>query len=95
MSVRRAQQEIDSREFGEWLAYMSREPLAEDRADYQTALLALITASAYSSKGKQPKLEDFLPDYWGERKPQKMSMGEMKSMVMAWANAANEAQRNG
>lgn len=93
MSVRRAQQEVDSREFGEWLAFMSQEPMGVVREDFNAALPAFITAASNCAKGKQPKFEDFIPDYWGERKSKAMSANEMKSILMAWASAANEVTR--
>ena len=40
MSVRRAQAEISSREFAEWIAYSKINPFGEDRADDRAALMA-------------------------------------------------------
>lgn len=85
MSVRQAQYEIDSREFAEWSAFMAVEPMGEERADAQVALLALIQASVYAGKGHRPKFADFLPQYWKEQEPQ--SADELKRVMMEWAKS--------
>lgn len=35
-------------------------PLGPEREDYRTALVAYVFACAFSEKGKEPKLSDFL-----------------------------------
>jgi len=59
MSVREAQERIDSDEFTYWLAYNNLSPIGRERGDYQTALVAYTVASAHSGK-KKPKFDDYV-----------------------------------
>lgn len=70
MSVREAQERIDSREFAEWMAFAQIEgPFWDQRGDYQAAIIAATVANALSGRrGKRYKPEDFLPR-WKPRKP--------------------------
>ncbi len=61
MSVQRAQQEISSVEFAEWLAFQRTNPSGEERADIRNALLCYVVASVVGGKGH--KLEDFIIDF--------------------------------
>lgn len=53
MSVRRAQQEIDAREFAEWIVYYDLEPWGD--AWRRSAMLAMLLCR------KTSKLEDWMP----------------------------------
>ena len=61
MSVKRAQREIDSREFSEWIAYSQLEPWGEGRADLRTGIVASTIANIWSSKETPPfRPRDFM-----------------------------------
>lgn len=62
MSVRRAQAEIDSAEFGEWVAFYSIEPFGDRTADFRAGVLASTVANV--NRGKDtPAFRplDFIP----------------------------------
>lgn len=66
MSVSRAQREIGSREFTEWMAFYSVEPFGPERLDLAAGIIA---ASYYETK-RDPKkrskpftFKDFIPRY--------------------------------
>lgn len=64
MSVRRAQAEINSAEFAEWIAFHSTEPFASERIENMLCIIATIFANAHIGKNTRPyKPEDFKPDY--------------------------------
>lgn len=64
MSKRRAQAEITSEEFTEWIAYSLLEPFGERQADFRSGILAMVMANAHRGRGTAPfKATDFMPDY--------------------------------
>ena len=63
MSVRAAQEEIDSAEFAEWRAYHEVDPFGEDRADLRSGIVASVVANANRTKGRAFKPGDFMPDF--------------------------------
>jgi len=64
MSVKRAQREVDSREFTEWQAYWQLEPWGEGRADLRTGILASTLANIHRSGETDPFTPaDFMPDF--------------------------------
>ncbi len=65
MTVRELLQRMDSAELTEWIAYLSIEPIGDERSDIHSALLAAVMANAWSRKRWSPK--DFLPQWWGRR----------------------------
>lgn len=55
---------ISSKELTEWQAYERLAgPIGPRRDDVLTAEIAYVIASAFRGKGKEPKLEDFIPDW--------------------------------
>jgi hypothetical protein len=58
MTVAKAQRKIDSREFAEWMALESVEPITDRRGDIQAALVAYFIAQVNSRKRLRP--EDFM-----------------------------------
>lgn len=71
MSVRRAQQEIDSAEFAEWMAFYRLEPWGRDVEDRPAALVASTIANVNRSAKRKPyKIDDFMLHYDREHKPQ-------------------------
>lgn len=66
MSVKRAQCEIDSREFTEWMAYASLEPWGEPRADLRAGIVASTIANVNRSSDSEPFTpRDFMPTFEG------------------------------
>lgn len=81
MSVRRAQREIDSREFAEWMAYHELDPFGGERGDLQAGIIAATLANVNRSKGTQPyKPGDFMPKF-GERVKRISSPEGMKALL--------------
>lgn len=60
MSVRRAQQEIDAREFAEWKAFGQIEPFGEVRADLRAAIIA---TAACNAGGIKAEPGNFMPRF--------------------------------
>lgn len=54
MSVRRAQQEVSSAEFGEWVAYFSIEPFGDRIADLRAATIASVIANVNRAPNTPP-----------------------------------------
>lgn len=80
MSVRRAQREIDSREFAEWIAYDGIEPFGEDRGDLRAGIIAATIANANRGKNSSPfHPKDFMPDF--ERKHKQQTDEEMQAFM--------------
>jgi hypothetical protein len=60
MTVRRLCQEMDSREFAEWIAiHRHFHPLPDTWR--QTGLMASAALAPYCPRGRTPKAEDFVP----------------------------------
>lgn len=60
MTVKRLCQEMDSREFAEWIAiHRHYHPLPDPWR--QTGLVASATLAPYCPRGRTPKVEDFVP----------------------------------
>lgn len=62
MSVRRAQEEISSAEFGEWVAYFSLEPFGDRMDDIRMGTIAAAVANSVRTKDSPVRLPlDFVP----------------------------------
>tara|TARA_R110002012_G_scaffold120651_1_gene270059 strand:+ start:14061 stop:14312 length:252 start_codon:yes stop_codon:yes gene_type:complete len=66
MSVREAQERVSADEFTYWMVYDKLDPIGNDRAAYQSALIAHTVASTHSKK--KLKLENFLLKFGDEPK---------------------------
>lgn len=87
MSVNRAQLEITSAEFAEWMAYYNVEPFGEERADLRQAITTSVLANAHRGKGKAPyKTTDFMPKFKGKVK---QTVKEMSAIFKNFAQAHN------
>jgi hypothetical protein len=75
MSVRRAQAEISSAEFAEWIAYCGIDPFGEERDDLRAALVACTVANTFSKKRYKPA--DFMPDFDKHTEPMDAQQLEM------------------
>jgi hypothetical protein len=106
MSVGRAQREISSREFGEWMAYEEMDPGEPERSDLRAALIACTIANTALTKRSKPyDIQDFLLKFDEVRaKPtsQKEASRELRIKMDSWrkvwerrraARAAAKAKR--
>lgn len=87
MSVARAQREIDSREFSQWMAYHKLHPLGND--DWRAAMLAWVVASVHGAK---MRIEDFFRE---TEPPQPKSVDALRTMFEAFVGAHNQRIRSG
>lgn len=87
MSVRRAQREINTPEFIEWMAYDRISPFGEERADWRLAQLTAIVANILRGRGKRAKVSDFI---WKD-KPPRQTVDQQRSIFKAFAMAHNAA----
>lgn len=60
MSVARAQREISSEEFAEWMQYEQEDPGEPERSDWRAALVACTVANSMRAKGPPMQPKDFL-----------------------------------
>lgn len=70
MSVRQAQQQIDSAEFAEWVAFNNIHPFMVDRVEYAVAIQSALLANIHS-KDKKFTYSDFLIQ--GKKAPKRQS----------------------
>ena len=88
MSVARAQQEIDSKEFTEWRAFMKISPPMEERAGYYAALQCLTTVNSAPVKRRVTfKLEDFyirFEDAFKKKGDKALGWKDIKSKLEHW-----------
>ncbi|WP_321919307.1 phage tail assembly protein T [Paraburkholderia tropica] len=71
MSVRRAQQEIDSEEFGRWIAFYELEPWGNPVEDLRVGAQLSMVANINRDRKKAPEpfgLLDFVP--WSKDRPE-------------------------
>lgn len=64
MSVWRAQREVSSREFAEWMAYATLEPFGPEREDQRAGVVAATLANINRDSKLRPEpysVEDFFP----------------------------------
>ena len=88
MSVRRAQAEIDSREFSEWIAYHGLEPFGEERADLRAGIVAATVANVHRGRGQRAlKPADFMPK--PPQRPRRQSLEDMRRTMEAFARTHN------
>lgn len=81
MSVRRARQEIDSREFADWRAYDRWEPIGPVRTDLNAATIAAAVMNARRTKRSDPlaRPDEFMPKFY--RPPVRRSARELFEIV--------------
>lgn len=65
---------LTSEEVSEWLVYMAREPIGEDRADLRAAMLMALIANRHRDSKREPRPyvpKMFIHDFWnGELSPE-------------------------
>jgi len=91
MSVKRTQQEVNSREFAEWGAYYRLEPFGEWRADVRSASVAHILANANAPKGRTYTMDDFMYFERKEPKTNEERAEEMQKALKAFAQKQRSA----
>ncbi len=79
MSVARAQREIDSAEFSEWLAYDQIDPIGQQREDLRAGIIAATVANSSGNSKHQFKPEEFMPRF-GE--PPKRQTAEEQMAIL-------------
>jgi len=87
MSVKEAQQKIDSAEFSEWISYYRLEPIGDSRTNWILSLLYCFVHNSLT-KDKKIKLEEMIPEIKNQNiVPKKMTsqqlMAEFESMSLA------------
>lgn len=83
-------------EYLEWQAYDKNEPIGPARGDFQNALLMTLLATIHKSKGKRkPKITDFLPDWWEDRKRPAALAAKFRAITARTNNRANNSGNTG
>lgn len=104
MSVARAQEEIDSREFSEWLAFGRIEPFGEWRQDQRAGKICAALTNPWLKKGDRergpvdffPELREMLaPPEEADGAPQTMGCGLQAKLIAAFKRAGIKVRRKG
>lgn len=100
MSVREAQQRIDSAEFSGWLAFARHEPIGLDRLDLLAGLVCsvldggfMLAARAAGAKfhgAKATSAADFVPRWW-DAEIKRQSVDEQKNVFDMFFHAMKQA----
>lgn len=93
MSVCRAQQEIDSAEFAEWIAYDRMDPYGPERLDLHAGIVASTIASVNAGKGQTFRPSDFMPNF--NKLVKRQSVAQMRANFALFAKAHNGSIGNG
>ena len=91
MSVSRAQNEISSHEFAEWLAYERISPSDPERQDLRFAIVCCLLANAWRKSGQKPyEPKDFMLKFeeMATKTQEEVTM-TAKHRIMLWANIHN------
>ena len=83
MSVARAQMEITSSEFTEWMQYIEEYPLPDTKREYEAAHICLTLAQVMGGD-KKSSLEDFRLKFESNSRRSFPSATELKTKLMAW-----------
>lgn len=90
MSVARAQREISSAEFTEWIAFYKREPWGEERADLRAGIVASTVANAAPfRKGRAYTPSEFMP--FAKSHAHRQSQEEIAMRLEIWKARYNQA----
>ena len=93
MSVARCQQEVDSREFSEWMAYYRIDPWGEERADLRSGTICAVLANINSARGKSFKPGDFM--FSESKKSRWQPVDQQRATLLAFSRAHNAALEPG
>lgn len=97
MSVKRAQREIDSAEFSEWMAYSVWEPFGPEREDQRAGMVAALIANVNRDPKHRPQpydVEDFFPRYEQEAEEQEQE-ADLESKLMSWVTVMSAGKEAG
>jgi hypothetical protein len=93
-SVRQAQEEIDSAEFGEWIAFYSIEPFGDRIEDLRAGIIASAIANCNRSKDTPPyKPLDFIP--WAQEPVVKSGPPPAEAIAALFGVNLTEAKASG
>ena len=84
MSVQRAQQEITSAEFIEWIAYLDEDINRFHRQDYYLAQIAAEIRRSFVKNPVKIKISSFLMKFKGKEKVEKLSIKEKTKRAKAF-----------
>ena len=92
MSVAECQKRIDSKEFDEWRALHSIEPIGQERLDILFADLAYTIACV---NGSREQYESFLRDWWTPpiTEPNRQQCDMLWAKICGFFNAMKESNR--
>lgn len=90
MSVARAQEEISSAAFADWIAYYSIDPWGGERSDNMLANLTAVVANVSGRLKQKVTPKDFLPKYG---RPIKQSSSNIGARIKLFAQAQKEIAR--
>jgi len=95
MSLVRAQQEISSAEFSQWIAYNNVEPFGESRADLRAGIISSVMANIHRGKGQKSfTADEFMPEF-GEREKPKMKSRQMQGLLRQFVKMHNATTDEG
>jgi hypothetical protein len=81
MTVREAQERIDSREFAEWIAYDRMDPIGQDRADLRAALVSATVARSIG--GGKAEINDFMLKFEPRENPKPKDWRTLRANMLA------------
>lgn len=91
VTVEELEARLSHAEYVGWRAFAEHEPIGAARDDLHTAMNMLLLATVNKGKrGKKPKLEDFLIDYWSDRKRPEAIARKFRALTEMAAHAESE-----
>ena len=85
---------ISAREFAEWRAYDQLDPFGEERGDLRNAILCQLIANALVTKGKKPKVDDFMPKF-DQPITKRQTPQQMRDILRPWSEQLNALHASG
>ncbi|GEM_PF-4955747 len=83
MSVQRAQAEISSSEFSEWMEFFQANPPGDLKREYEAAHICYQISRVFGGN-KNAKIEDFVLKYNTHGQRKLPTMKELKAKVSSW-----------
>lgn len=69
-------------EYLRWIAFADHEPIGAERGDVRAAMQMMLTVAVNRKKGsKKPKLSQFMPDWWDEKKRPAALAAKFRALV--------------
>lgn len=85
MSVQRAQAEISSSEFSEWMEFFQANPPGDLKREYEAAHICYQISRVFGGN-KNAKIEDFVLKYSNKHQRRLPTVKELKAKVGSWLN---------